>query len=333
MRNWVELFDGKSTCEYGVFHTPEWMEFVLSVSNHCRDESLVFTVDGRIVAFMPLVAKRVNLTREYWSHLHDEYGGLICVDHCDESIVRQIERHLFQTFAPLRITADPLLPRYFGEFNCPWKRATTYTHVLSLPSSYDEWFTACLRANCRNMIRKAIKCGVKVTTSKTETDLVGYYQLYLTSAERWGTKKQRLLPLDYFRSLVQLSHVRLYLALHEDKPMGGVIALHCPKYSFYYRAAMDKSFAKFNPMYLLMDRLIADSISEQKQFVNMGSSNGIREVEVFKENFGARPHYYDVLYTDTWLRRGRSAFNYYVVNGPARIKKIQKRLFSREVSQ
>src|SRR5215204_4304647 len=110
----AELCDFNSNANCGVFHTPEWMAFVLSVSDGIREKSLAFSVDGRVVAIVPLLAQRARISREYWSHFNDEYGGLIGIEPCDELVVRQIENHLFENYPRLRVTPDPLLPQYLG---------------------------------------------------------------------------------------------------------------------------------------------------------------------------------------------------------------------------
>jgi hypothetical protein len=324
---WEVLESFTPDVERGVFQTSAWMSYVLGENPGARNCSMAFVEDGDVVGVLPLATTVSRLQHEYWSHLHDEYGGLIVLKRCDGELISQIELLLFASFRPLRMTCDPLLTSA-SSYQLPWKRASAYTHVLELPATYDQWFNSTIRAACRNQIRKSMKCELYITREKQEDDVTAYHELYLGSFARWKSPPKRLLPVEHFRRLLALPHSDLYLARQNGRAVAGMIVLNCPTYSFYYCGAMDKDAARTNPTYLLMDRVIAESIGRKQRFVNMGGSNQLAAVEAFKENFGAIRRAYDVLYTDTWYTRAGRAFDYYVSHGPDRVKSLQRR-FSR----
>lgn len=163
--------------------------------------------------------------------------------------------------------------------------------VLDLDASEDAILVA-MRKTTRYEIRRAIKMGVEVVTSKNENDLNHFIELYQSTAKRQGFVPHRGIE-EEFGVFVRAGKALLYLGKYQGKLLAAAIILFCGNQAIYHHSASLPTNIPIN--YLLQWEAIKEA---KKRGVKVYNFWGIapqdkpnhpwRGLTLFKKGFGGR---------------------------------------------
>jgi len=166
--------------------------------------------------------------------------------------------------------------------------ASHTTHLLhTRGTTYDQVFATTFDAKLRNQIRKAEKSSLGVVTGNDAEAIRQFYELYLLSNARWGRKTPKY-PREFFEAFTGAPFFETKLALHEGRPIGGIVVLKFRDQHLYCFGAMDKAHGILCPNHLLISLALRDAIAQGTGFFNFGASGKLASVRTFKESFGAQ---------------------------------------------
>ncbi|MDP4152398.1 MAG: peptidoglycan bridge formation glycyltransferase FemA/FemB family protein [Bacillota bacterium] len=129
-----------------------------------------------------------------------------------------------------------------------------YVFRLDIKDKTSDEVMAQFHSKTRYNIRVAIKNGV---TSKigTREDLKAFYDLMLETGMRDDFVTR---PLSYFERMYDAlgEHMRLYLMMHDNKPISGSIAIHYGDKVWYLYGASSNAYRNVMPNYLMQWEMI-----------------------------------------------------------------------------
>jgi len=151
-------------------------------------------------------------------------------------------------------------------------------------------------------VRKAEKAGVVVERDTTGARLPDFYRLLEESVKRWAEQSHEPLllarwrarrrdPLEKFQAMARAlpSSFRLYLAVHDGRPVAGIIVFLATG-TRYTNGAMIKELAgPVRANDLLHRTSIEDAVRAGSTHYDFGESGTSKELAQFKTRFGARP--------------------------------------------
>lgn len=100
--------------------------------------------------------------------------------------------------------------------------ADSFSFVTDLRLGEDALW-ARLGKNCRTAIRKGHRCGLEVRETQDEADLRAFYDLLLPASE--GGRRFAVAPYRVLLGVLRSGFGRLFLALGQGRPVGGVFYL------------------------------------------------------------------------------------------------------------
>ncbi|MDM7916502.1 MAG: GNAT family N-acetyltransferase, partial [Candidatus Eisenbacteria bacterium] len=168
------------------------------------------------------------------------------------------------------------------------ERTPEITHLLRLPADPTVFWETILTAAKRNDVRRIGKKGVSVRRGGTEEDIESVYRFYRDSFRRWGGPPGLVYPLALYRSLVRRGGdaVRLYLAEHEGRILGGAFVIRWNGHVHYHAGYFDHEARALRPNVLIQETVIREAIEDRFVDYDFLPSGGNAGVEAFKEGFG-----------------------------------------------
>jgi lipid II:glycine glycyltransferase (peptidoglycan interpeptide bridge formation enzyme) len=176
----------------------------------------------------------------------------------------------------------------------PYKRMEKCSIVLALGGDETELWTR-FRAKTRNSIRKGEKSGLILSRDKSY--LPDFYEAY---AKRMAMKNVTIYPLSFFENLFRSlkERIELYVAIHEGKPVGGLIVVRTAKSAQYVYAGNLPGTEPLCITHFLLWEAIKDCVGRGIELFDMSESTKGGGVYRFKTLFGGEPrqvYYYDIL--------------------------------------
>ena len=125
---------------------------------------------------------------------------------------------------------------------------TKATMLVDLQRSEDE-LLASFHEKTRYNIRLAARKGVTVSELKDETELKDFYQIMIKMAAR---QEYDLQSYDYYKYIWQnLPIAKIYLAKHDGKVIGGVVAFSFRDTAYYMYGGFDSDYRNLMGNYLV----------------------------------------------------------------------------------
>lgn len=138
-----------------------------------------------------------------------------------------------------------------GFIKAPMHLHAELTSQLDITKSEDE-LMAQMRKGTRYEVRKAIKIGVKITSSKNENEIKKFYDLQIQTA-----KRQKFVPFSYkylseqFKVFATEHKALLYSAYHENKLLTQAFIIFYGKEAVYHYGASTEEGRKYPGAYLI----------------------------------------------------------------------------------
>ena len=144
-------------------------------------------------------------------------------------------------------------------------------------------------SSVKNHIRKAIKSGVTIRDVRKKEDIDTIYSIYTKNCEDYG------IPLKPFSCVEEIIEVgnsggfsKTYIAETGDKIIGALIIIYSPSTASYYLPCSIHEYRIYQPMPLLIDHAIKESILRGTRFWNWESSPSKDSgVYKFKKDWGS----------------------------------------------
>ncbi len=270
------------------YHTRMWARIVTGSFHSLRDESRwVETPEGR--AAFPFFAWRrlggLLTTRQ--SSFPFLYGGPVPRLIGGRDLMRHVLEENAKGGASLVIVSNPFAAGTAIRVDAI-ARESDSTHILHLPSRYEDYAERTLTSGKRNDIRRLAKHGVTVRLGGTGEEIAAVYALYRKSFARWGGTPGFVYPEAFYRAIIDLGegYVRLYLAEHKGKIAGGAFVVRWNGHVHYHAGYFDHDARALRPNVLIQERVIRDAIQDRFRDYDFLPSRGNKGVEEFKESFG-----------------------------------------------
>ena len=163
-------------------------------------------------------------------------------------------------------------------------------HLLEFSDDYAEWFDR--HAVKRILIRKARKRGVTVRLGGREL-LPEFYELYLKSYQRWEKqgKASWYHPIARFERMFDIPDSGLLIGLADldNRVIASTMLCAYQRSAAGLYGGIDYDYRGSKASNLLYAEVVRHLIEQGVKLFNMGTSNGLRGVESFKESLGALP--------------------------------------------
>ena len=182
------------------------------------------------------------------------------------------------------------------EIGAPCRSWTKITVLKRLSGSPDEAWTA-LRAETRNIVRKAEKNGVTVRPGFK--NLAAFYRIY---AARMSALGLSIHNLAYFQALAErlAGDVELFTAHRDGEVLGGTIFLYGSGSALYLYNALTERGRSLGANDLVMWKAISDCLARGVRHLDLSEATPGSGVYKFKtREIGGEPqevHYYDVMH-------------------------------------
>ncbi|GAA3689923.1 hypothetical protein GCM10022204_00870 [Microlunatus aurantiacus] len=283
-------------------HTPEWVDAICASGSYQDATRFYADADGRRFV-VPLVRRTGVAGWGGWLLSPPPAWGMggVVGRGLDESTLRQILTDLVGLGAQrVWIRPDPTRAGL-------WEAATDdsslavgrHAHVVDLDGGVDAVW-ARLHRGTRKYVRRAERAGVRIEVDRAGDLLDTYYDLYLTSVDRWAARQHEPLRLARWRArrrdplekLVRMSHhlgpdFVLTMAFVDDEPAYGSIML-LGQTAHVTRSAMDVDrVGSTKAGSLVQWSMLQLACAHGCRTYHLGESGRSQPLAQFKESFGA----------------------------------------------
>lgn len=285
---WDQIWE---QCEYATFyHSRLWSQVWCRYLNGkiYQDPKIVEFSDHK-KALLPLACHKVagGLFRRYLLSPARTYGGPISLDSLEPDHIGLISQYLLNNCPNLILRINPFAPSFYAKELQP--AVSDETYILDLCRNFDDIFSSWTKGH-RSAVAKARKTGMTIRMGDSENDWKQYYEIYLSSFQRWGDQATSKYGWEFFKIFFELEtpYVKLWLAEYRSEPIAGAVILYAKKHAVYgYSAALEKYF-EMRPVNLLMYEIIKDAVKGGYSWFDFNASGGHQGVINFKKSFGSR---------------------------------------------
>jgi CelD/BcsL family acetyltransferase involved in cellulose biosynthesis len=279
------------------FASPAWALAFNESDPRIVPQPLVFDIRGGPAVLLPAV--RARNSRLAWRvYVGFPLGGYDVVFTTGGDVVEgELLQRALQQVTELNLDSIELTIWPMLAVTCPagWQAHRYEASVIDLKHGADAAIER-MDGRSRRMAGQAQRRGVACVQQTDANGLDAYYDLLLLSAKRWG----RTAPTVTKRFLQALLHhgaadVEIWLAIFEEKPIAGIVALYGSSEVNVWSAAMDSEYSVLRPHNILNVTLMRAAAERGMRWYNLGSSEGLPGVKKFKDGLGAETVFYDRL--------------------------------------
>lgn len=298
------------------FHTRAWAALVTRAFPQCRDLShrWIDPESGQEHWVALFEWRRLPLFATRHSSFPFLYGGAVpSVDPAGKPVIPRLAAALARGDRSVRITGNPFRGRVDEDASSDPPQGSSAaqpsssvrhheaelarlgyeikhdtTHLRSLPSSDSAFWDDELTPARRNDVRRLTKKGVGIEETRAPEDAEAVYRLYLASFERWGGRPGFVHPPAFYQELARDPAVRLTVARHEGRILGGTFAVRWNSKVHYLAGYFDPEARSLRPNVLLQIDSIRAAIAGGYRWYDFLPSGGHAPVEEFKEGYGGK---------------------------------------------
>ena len=181
------------------------------------------------------------------------------------------------------------------------------THVLALDRPLAE-IRASYHATKRSQVRRAPVAGSTIACTRDRAVLDAYFAVYAASAERWGRGAPPY-PRALFEALLASPCTQLWTHHVAGRLACAMVVLAGREHALYWQGVshIEADQKAAHPMARLLDAVVQHLHGQGVRHFNLGASEGLPNVQRFKEEFGARPMPYTSLVHESRLWRAWQA--------------------------
>lgn len=279
-----------------LYHMWEWGETLSSTYGYER-YYLSAMQEERMMGILPLIHVKSRLFGNRLISLpFCEYGGPLVVPELSDREKKQVTMALLEAANRLARTLDVEyveMRKPVTEHAEELIEAHGYTSLrryvtfrVDLTTDPDELW-ANMHKSTRKSIRKAIKNCVIAKEIEREEQLKAFYMLYLKDMKRHGSPPHKYALLKKLYNSLQMSgKMRVLLAKHKGRLIGGRIVFCDSKTIFCWNSASDIKYRNLNPNNLLLWETLEWGWKNSYQSLEMGRTRKGTTVYDFKKAWG-----------------------------------------------
>jgi len=304
---WTRALEGSA--EALAFHTPAWVGCICESGKYEDASRLYETEEGRRLV-LPLV-RRTGVPGPFaieaslphgWG-----FGGVVASGAVAPSELTTVLTELAgRTVLRTSLRPNPLAAAPVAGSSPRMVHVRRTAHVLPLDGGFEQVWSGRFTGTARTAVRKAERSSLVVEGDSSGRLVSTFYDLYLTSIERWARESRRLSwlvrrrlrrqdPLDKFELVAERmgEACRIWVAWLDGRPVAAIIVLTHGANASYWRGAMDKDLAgPTRANYLLHSRAILSACQAGCRYYHMGETGSDISLAQFKSRFGAQPQTY-----------------------------------------
>jgi CelD/BcsL family acetyltransferase involved in cellulose biosynthesis len=163
------------------------------------------------------------------------------------------------------------------------------TSIVDLDPDPDVVWKRFKDRNVRTEVRQAGKKGIRVRSGDSENDLKTFYSLYAPSRQGHGVPPQ---PYDFFRNLwrhLRPKRLDLFMAMHEDRCVGGLITLAFGKTFCAAYIGGDPAYRSYRVHQILFWKAMEEGcLRGYERFDFLRTAKKSKKLRYFKERWNAR---------------------------------------------
>lgn len=297
---WQSLVDSQE--ELSPFLMPDWYRALESRIPTFRSCPRLLEIQGEPVV-LPLASSNWRMgMRVLESGPWATYGGFIARGRVFvEEGIELLTRIPSLNEPVLRFTTPP----GFDTLPVAGPQVERETLILDLRSGYETLHDRVFTRQMRAGIRQAHEYQVEVYPAATDEEDRAFRELYHLSQKRWSEGTEAF-PDSFLAGWSQEPDrfARLWLARFEGVPVAGALILYGKKIAHYIAGAGNQDAFKTRPNHLLFATIVAEACDRGCLSLNLGSSAGLKGVERFKQQMGAKPDSYCTVSFDHRVVRG-----------------------------
>jgi len=271
------------------YHAGVWLESVAAAYPRLSLRCIVAREGAETLGYLPYFVSARGPLRRVWSLPFGTYGGPVAREEA-------VARALLQHYRRLR-SAGVVEVGWVDFQNLAEVREDDRwyeTHLVDLSVGFDELWSKKFATQRRQRARRAERLGVTVQRCDDADGLREYFNIFRARIEAFG--RRNLYPESLYEELFARGGdaVRLYLAYHEDKVVGGHL-------NFYYKDTVTAWYGVVAEEHehlqagtLLYAECMRDACREGFRSYNLGASLGKPSLIHFKESLGGVAHRYAV---------------------------------------
>lgn len=266
-----------------IYHQIGWKDVIEKTFGH-KPYYLIAKENGEVKGILPLFLMQSKIFGSYLVSIpFFDYGGVIADNQevAQKLITKAIEiaKENKVEFLELRHNIEIPDERLVS-------KTTKVSFFLTLNPDPQEIWKSVLDQNKRNKIRKANK-HLSVRFCQSKEDIVICYRIFSEAMRDLGTP---VYPIKLFRNIYDVfsDHVKMLLAIHEDKVVGAkIIFLFKDRVYFRFHYSL-REFFKFAPNDLLYWAAIEYACKNGYKFCDLGRCTNASGNYDFKRKFGAQ---------------------------------------------
>ena len=274
------------------FHSPNWAK-IMEKTYNLSAATRLYHINGKEI-LVPMLEQNIYGFKTFdFISGNAETGGLFSESEITindfKSIVNDIVggRNLsFSLALPpfMKLTSDGSSSPIKEEWKV--KDEWNYVHMLKLESRDFEQIWKNYKSKTRTSIRKAKKSGVETRDATSLNDFKTFYDFYDVASQRGYHNR---IPFESYYNLYKYAsdHVKLSLAIKDEKIIAGLLSLPYSKTFYLYMSAFLPEYGTFNPTSLLYCESIKQACQEGYKYVNLSPSGNLKHIRKYKEGFGA----------------------------------------------
>ena len=291
-------------CAYSsAFHSLEWRDALEHSFKQIKSGYFLITENDTIVGALPCcVFKPTPVTKILLSMPFNLFGGPLIKDGYSLQLNRLI-LNLDQKLSALAhhlgacetvITLPPIIGTETGMLlkdSGYEERDQLFTHLLTIDPDYEVIWNA-YPTSIRSAVRKAEKSDVVVRDSDSEEDLKGFYEIYLSLMQNFGSTPK---PFSMMRFLQESQIAKLAVAERSGVIIAGMLYLFFNNTVTNWCGASLPEYLEFCPNNAVYHHIIRWACEGGYDRVDLGASPPKRKGLIdFKERWGAKQYNFSI---------------------------------------
>jgi hypothetical protein len=270
------------------FHSREWAELWQSWTNgKYRPQPQLARFEDGARAIIAASVRRGRLRIADVAELSPggTFGGWVSADALTPGHARALASSILRLASRVRWRMNPYDP-LSGGMDVPVLTMDT-TQVVDLSNGFDAVIRGWDQGQ-RQKVGQARRGGVEVHLAEDVAGWRGYYDAYVDSLRRWGSRTTSVYPWRLFERFAALHspRIRLWLATLEGNVIAGTLCLYSRRHVAYWHGAAMEAHIKKRPMNLLLHEAMRHACEAGMRWFDFNPSGGHESVREFKSGFG-----------------------------------------------
>lgn len=167
-----------------------------------------------------------------------------------------------------RINSFTAEPTYFDSL----AGTTVFVDLTPGPANIKNGY----KYNLRRDLRIARDNGLKIVYSKSDSDIISFFEIYSQTMERANAANTYYFGLDYFRSLINSKNInsKIVSCVFDDKIVASSIFLYSKDVVQYFLSGTEANFVHLMPSKLILDDAICSASVAGYKIFHLGGGVG-----------------------------------------------------------